>query len=64
MERCHVDFWKNSMFVGIGWCMFEIECVIAWYTMHHDIIAIAHSTRLLFTYNGNITRPCADVDVD
>ena len=24
------------------WCMFEFECAIAWYTMHHDTIAIAH----------------------
>ena len=24
-------------------CMFEFECIIAWYTMHHDTNAFAHS---------------------
>ena len=23
--------------------MFELECVIAWYTLHHDTITIEHS---------------------
>ena len=25
------------------WYMFEFECVITWYTMHHNAIAIAYS---------------------
>ena len=25
------------------WCMFEFECVIVWYTLHHDTITITYS---------------------
>ena len=34
--------WTNRKYVGMHWCMFEFECVITWYTMHHDTIAIVH----------------------
>ena len=33
----------NEQEVRWYWWMFEFECVIAWYTMHHATIAITHS---------------------
>ena len=43
------------------WCMFEIECVIAWYTMHPDVNAFAHSPAIQTHYNGNDTWLRADI---
>ena len=31
-----------EQYVRWYWCMFEFEYVIAWHTMHYDIIAIVH----------------------
>ena len=46
----NVDIWNAVLLTLdeqlVRWynkCMFEFECVITWYTMHHDTIAIAHS---------------------
>ena len=37
------------------WCMFELECVIAWCTMHHDTITIACPAAMQTHYNGDAT---------
>ena len=41
MENVVLDL--DEQLVRCYWYMFEFECVIAWYTMRHDTIAIAHS---------------------
>ena len=45
------------------WYMFEFECVIAWYMIHYNAIAITHSPAIEIQYNnGNDIQLCADVD--
>ena len=44
------------------WCMFEFECGLACYTMHHETIAISYSRAIQIHYNDNDEWLCADVD--
>ena len=66
----HVDQMCNGIVPALDeqtvrrcWCLFEFECVIAWYTMHYITPPQLH-TPLIFNYNGNDLWLCADVDVD
>ena len=48
---CWLNTWNGIVLldeqqVRWYWCMFEFECVIAWYTMHHNAIAIAHPSAI------------------
>ena len=54
MERCwcRLNVWNGNMLaldeqkVRCYWCMFEFECDITWYTMHHEW----HERNLLYSY--------------